>query len=436
MKLADLRAPTIAVALFAAFTLLYCWARPVYEFALTWWGIKPLQSPFLDTGAVIAAIECYRQGIDVYVTNPCDVFGRPHVYSPLWLAASVLPVTSAWTTPAGLALSVLFLFSLAAIPTPAEKRDQWLLVACVVSTMSVYAVERANNDLVIFLLVLAAGRLVACSRPRWRRCAYPLVILAALLKFYPIAGLFVSLHERRRIFLVVNGLALLTTFIFIVAAGPDLARVMAVIPTGSYYTDWFGARNLPLGIAALLSKPSSSSVINLLAPTLVLILGSRALWIATALARRAALRDALCELPETEKLLLIIGAALITGCFFAGHNIGYRGIFLILVLPGICAVGHKAGKDESGKLCSSTAKLIMFVMWSEALRHAIFAARPLDLPAWHLFEAAFWIARELVWWRIIAVLIGILFSFLRSHSFLWRVASDALTQDRTVKVPT
>jgi hypothetical protein len=61
-------------------------AYSLYFGALRLLGIDPFSFPFLDTHAVLAAAECARQGIQVYLSNPCDVLGRPHVYSPLWLA--------------------------------------------------------------------------------------------------------------------------------------------------------------------------------------------------------------------------------------------------------------------------------------------------------------------------------------------------------------
>jgi hypothetical protein len=29
----------------------------------------------------------YRRGLDIYITNPCNALGRPHVYSPLWVGS-------------------------------------------------------------------------------------------------------------------------------------------------------------------------------------------------------------------------------------------------------------------------------------------------------------------------------------------------------------
>jgi hypothetical protein len=432
MRRTNFRIPAVAVAVFALFTALYQWARPVYDIALNWYGIHPFEFPFLDLDAITAAVECLRQGFDVYAAHPCDVLGRPHVYSPLWLAASALPITRAWTTPVGLALDLVFLLSLAAIPMPAQRRNQWLMLAAVLSTMSVYAVERANNDVVIFLLILLAG--VALARPpagggatAWRRCAYPLILLAGMLKFYPIVGLIASFRERRPAFITVNVVLFFAALMFVVAERNELARVLAVTPIGPYYTDFFGAKNLPYGIAQLIYTPSWEPMIRFLPSVLLVVLCSHALWFATALARRSALQIALPGLEEREKMLLILGGAMLAGCFFAGQSIGYRGIFFILILPGLFALARRTQGDEASISCRAAVWLILFVMWSDALRHAIFAAQPLELPGWGIIATAFWLAREIIWWHIIAVLGGILLCFVLTSPVWCGVSSDETT---------
>ena len=50
---------------------------------------------------------------------------------------------------------------------------------------------------------------------------------------------------------------------------------------------------------------------------------------------------AVTRLPDPEKTFLLIGAALIIGCFFAGSSSGYRGIHLLFTLPGtLCHGSH------------------------------------------------------------------------------------------------
>jgi hypothetical protein len=196
---------------------------------------------------------------------------------------------------------------------------------------------------------------------------------------------------------------------------------------GHYYTDFFGAKNLPYGITELIYRPSWEPIIRFMPSVLMVVLCSRALWLTTALARRSALQIALLGLEEREKMLLILGAGMLVGCFFAGQSIGYRGIFFLLILPGLLALARRTQGDEASSLCRQTVWLILFVMWSDALRHTIFAAQPLELPGRDIIAASFWLAREIIWWRIIGVLGGILLCFVLTSPVWCGISSDQPT---------
>src|SRR5579871_5885841 len=74
------------LCLFAALAALWVFGfQPEYFGALRLLGIEPYRFPFLDIHGVLAAAECHWQGIDVYLSNPCDVENRIQTYSPLWL---------------------------------------------------------------------------------------------------------------------------------------------------------------------------------------------------------------------------------------------------------------------------------------------------------------------------------------------------------------
>jgi hypothetical protein len=334
--------------------------------------------------------------------------------------------------PIGLGLDLAFLVSLAAIPVPAQARDRRIMFAAVFSTMIVYAVERANNDLVVFLLVLLAG--LAFANPaigngswvrRW--WGYPLIAIAALLKFYPVSALIVSCRERRQAFVVINILVLSAICVFVAVAKDDLKHTAALIPFGSYYTDLFGAKNLPYGIVHLIYTPSGEFVVGFVPPFLLAILCVRALWLAIGLGRRPALHTAFLEMEERERVGLILGCAIIAACFFAGQSAGYRGVFFLLVLPGLFGLAQWAADDPAAGLFRQAPWLILFVMWSEALRHAIVAMGP----GWLIIDATFWIAKELVWWRIIAIFGGLLLYFVLSSPVWRRGAADrAATADQ------
>ena len=134
--------------------------------------------PFVDTRFVLAQLECWRRGIDVYSVNPCDPLGRLQDYSPLWLRLDFIPADPAWVMPFGLALDLMFLAALFALPLPRlDRAGRTVMSLAMVSTASIFAMERGNIDLLVFALCVVVGHLLSRSLPpglprmawSWRR---------------------------------------------------------------------------------------------------------------------------------------------------------------------------------------------------------------------------------------------------------------------------
>jgi hypothetical protein len=383
----------------------------LYFAILRGWGLDPFRFPFLDSHAVTSSLECARRGFDPYLHNPCDVLTRAFVYSPMILDAAFLPVTVAWTNALGLGLALLLILSLASLPAPRGAREWGVMALAALSTMTLYAVERGNIDILVFAVVTLAGHLLWRGRMA-RAGGYGLLLVGAALKYYPVVGLILALRESPRRFALAVAASLAILALFAVHYRHGLAEAMALVPYGSYYTDFFGAVNLPFGMARLLS-PIRTEIPGA-APVLTAFP-----WVVLALLLVSCLRQAIAfavavpmpsRNPEPAAIFLVLAAALIVGCFFAGQSIGYRGIFFLLALPGLLALGR--GRD--GQRFRATAVMILFLMWGEmfreALEHLTFAnaeaARALQTG-----RVAFWFVRELIWWRVIAALGGIVLSF-------------------------
>jgi hypothetical protein len=117
------------------------------------------------------------------------------------------------------------------------------------------------------------------------------------------------------------------------------------------------------------------------------------------------------RLPEATRLFLVVGLALLVGCFFAGQNVGYRGIFFLFVLPGLLTLGRE---PDQGQPFRVTAWLILFLMWGELFREALRHLAIGDPGAiWPNVEAVFWLIREAIWWWVIGGLAGLLLCFAR-----------------------
>jgi hypothetical protein len=169
-----------AMLVFFALSLLYLYGdRGVYFTLLEYWGVDPFRFPFLDMSGALAAWECARQGIDVIVSDPCDVLKRPYNYSPIWMSWSAVPFGVADTTAVGWICGLLFLLSLAILPPPRRGIELVLTILASLSASVVFAVERGNPAILLFMLALATA-LSAEGGLAIRLIGYALALLSTL----------------------------------------------------------------------------------------------------------------------------------------------------------------------------------------------------------------------------------------------------------------
>jgi hypothetical protein len=409
-------APALAaLCLFLVFTAIYAGGhQATYLALLRLYGIDPFRSPFLDISGVLAAWDCTRLGLDVVVHDSCDVLGRAFNNSPFWVAGAFIPLGRSATGILGWILGLCFILSLPLMPSARRPKELVLTVLATVSTMVVFAVERANPDLIVFMLALFGGFLALGALPA-RLLTYAFALFAALLKYYPLTLLILSLRERARIFIAVN-LAVFAAIVFFIAFYlADLVRGIPLIPSGLYFADRFAAKNLPFGLAGIAASPNSP-LFYVLVGGLYLGLLLAVLLICRRLLTGKALGLAFARLPKPESIFLTIGSALIVGCFFTGQSIGYRGIFLLFVLPGLLAMARDAADPVWRKLCARSAIVLVLVMWGEFFRTglaAVFYLFDNNTIATLLFivYGLLWFARELAWWWLVSVMTAILIEF-------------------------
>jgi hypothetical protein len=234
-----------ALAVFLFMSWLYVSGdNGLYETILNSYGIIPFRFPFVDTSGGLAAWECAWQGIDVIVSDPCDVLQRGYTYSPLWMSASGIPLGVGDTNIVGCILDLVFIMSLWLLPPPRRLPDLIITVAATLSTMVVFALERANPDILLFMLALAAGLLSEGWLPM-RLFGYCLGLTAALVKYYPVMILIVAFREQPLV-LGLAGLAVVSVLaFFFVEYHAEIARGMPNIPRGPIIQICFRLRICP-----------------------------------------------------------------------------------------------------------------------------------------------------------------------------------------------
>jgi hypothetical protein len=301
---------------------------------------------FMDSYAVLASSDAVRAGLDPWQPNPLDILQRPHSYSRWWFGLGPLGFTREDNFLVGGVWVLAFLAVTFTGLRPRTWRETWFAAAVILSPPVVLAVNRANNDLVIFVL-LAAGVGLARAASPGRLLWFGLsVVLATGLKFYPIIAAVALLAVRP------SRLGLATTAACLTAAGLTLAAGwtdfrQAVFPAPvQVYT--FGAPILfrDLGWTGWLPTVAGMGLVGLTA--------------AVCVRRGWSIR--LDEAGEDfrERLAFAAGAALLVGCFVAGISHAYRLVFGLLLLPLL----WRRAEQRSVRL---TGGLFLVVLWLDGL---------------------------------------------------------------------
>ncbi len=382
-------------------------AHDAYFAAFHELGVPAFRFPFLDTHAELAIIDCQRRGLDVYLSNPCDVLGRVHVYTPLWFRFAVLPIDTSWTPVLGFALALVFAASLLLLPPGRDGRAVGLICAATLSPAVGFALERGNADLLMFVFAALAAAL-ALRRLPTRLLAFPIVVLAAALKVYPATLLVLALRERPALCLATAALSVAALLGYAAIDAAGLREMLAVVPGGTPFLYSFGAHNILVGLGIEFGWPPAALLVVQAALLAAIVL--------FAVRRLAVLRPAVGTLTQVEATGLLIGAVLILGCFFMGQSGEYRAVHLLFVLPALTALAATPGPAR--RLATGAVWIILLQLWGDV------ASAPLNHLAGKVVTGGaasgtaggaallLWLVRELAWWWIIALLLALLLAML------------------------
>jgi len=388
-----------------------------YFHLLTLWGFEPFRYPFVDLDGSLAAWECSRKGIDVIISDPCDALARGYTYSPFWMTIDWIPLGRPDRVWVGLALGSAFLVSLSALPSALSRVEIGVRLLAVLSTMTAFAIERANPDLLIFLIVLGAISLLRKSHLA-RVFGYGLIFLAGAIKYYPFTLLALAARERigLGISIVIASLAALTGFYAIYIG--QIHEGLPNIAKGTPFGDMFGSTNLAAGSSLILQKFLAPSIGSPNAAVMIMVLtGVTIAWAMIRLNGASDIQAALGRIDAPRRLSLLAGSLLLTGCFFAGQNVSYRGIFLFFIIPGMSAL---AQDKDTGAIAPASRMAMIFLpllMWTEGIRLWIHtaiagASSPPNFNTVLVPDQAVdllpWFGREIGWWFLVGFLLTIL----------------------------
>ncbi len=310
-------------------------------------GIAGADTWFLDTYAILASSDAVQAGKDPSQPNPLDVYGRPHSYSSWWFVLGELGFTRSHNALFGGIVVSGFVLAALLYLRPRTRAEAWCGALAVLSPVVLLAFNRANNDLVVWA-VLVGGLLVLKETAPWRLALFAAsVTLATGLKFYPVlAGAALLVIPWR-----ISGWALVGTAVGsagVLASQWDwFRRAVIPVPEGVYL---FGAgvwwREWGLSGWAL---PACT----------FLLLATGAWW----LNRRGWCRDLADDAGATwERAGFAAGAALLVGCWLAGISFAYRWVFALLLLPWLWR-----GVQRGDRVARLGLALVIACCWLDSL---------------------------------------------------------------------
>lgn len=332
-------------------------------------GVPHMEPLFADLHAILSARECFAKGLDVFVTNPCDVMGRIHVYGSAWLTFSQIEFGAAPLWLFGVCVGLTFMGVAIYLIKPNSKFEFIVAALMLFSPAVTLGLERANNDLIIFLLVALSATLFNLHRQATTAIGFFAIYLATVLKMYPVILFFIPLivtaRPRKELATIALLLAAAVFIWFFTQLGElRLLRDIVPKPLDHYVT---GARAL----YTYLGRPFPSVLV-------LSELGFTAIFIASFVLAGIGLAHkiggGLTPTPNkkilTQKyLLFMFGFGILVFTYLLNSNYDYRWIFYIFLIPLLFEI--RTTNSFSQLRCSLVYVNLCcagVLMWTEALR--------------------------------------------------------------------
>jgi hypothetical protein len=329
-------------------------------------GVSHMKPLFADLHAVLSAIECHGRGLNVYVTNPCDVASRVHVYGSLWLELGALGLGAAHLFSKGFLVNIVFMAISVWLIKPSSRREFLVSALILLSPAVTLGVERANNDLIVFSLLAGAAVLFTKPQQTARVSGLIVIYLSALLKFYPsvlFAAAVIIAKRNKKNFLMTAAAASGLFIAWLATNYAELLFVKTIVPKP---LDFYAT-----GARALLAYVGRPYPWILTVPAIWLWIGFMVLitTVSIILAYRLKLSGTSHTKSTLNYVLFIFGLLVLFSTYAINSNYDYRWIFFIFTVPLLFEIKRTALNEKlPRRLVSSAFIFALITMWTEALR--------------------------------------------------------------------
>ena len=297
----------------------------------TWaiWKVPTWKLTFLDFRLIPGSADSFRHGFEPSIENPYDPTQRIFNYPAFWRLFFYTGITEADTVWISVTMIVLFFIGTFLFPEKLSIPGAIGMLFVLFSPASMLLYERGNVDLIIYFLCAMA--VFATSYSAY--AATTLIIIASIMKLFPILGLSILLKEPKKKFLWLSGVSVLILVIYMIATWSSVKASWNLTMRGdgiSYGTNVFVTRYATAIKLALTHwfTPHHSDLLLQFGPLVV------ALFLLFAVMILALINTDIPQfLAERNFAAFRMGAAIYVGTFLLGNNWDYRLAFLVLLVP-------------------------------------------------------------------------------------------------------
>jgi Glycosyltransferase family 87 len=287
------------------------------------------------------------------------VNGRPMNYPRPWLLLRWLGIGQSQTDVLAVIFIGVFFASFFLLMGRLTVGEGAVVALAICSPTVMFGIERANVDIVVFALVAAAVVVWRLGRRRGEVAGPLLVLLAAVLKLYPVVALPSYLVTRRRKAALIALVCIAAFVAYALVFRADIEAIARATPQGQYNS--YGARILPAAIYHRFVPQAwgAGSIVKQALAIVPLLIGAPIAWV---IGRRRLPRPDVGE-DDWPRLAFTMGSLLFLGTFAIGNNFDYRLVLLLLTLPQLFRWIGDPSHDPRGPLAAAATLSILLLLW-------------------------------------------------------------------------
>ena len=312
----------------------------------------PVMEPcFADLRTITGGAESKKLGFDPMVKNPGDPWNRVMNYPRIWQTLYFFGIDERDTVPMGILFIILFLCGVCLVLPNAPNLTIFAIILSLLSPSVLLGIERGNTDLLMLFLVALAVFLI--NKSKYSLSAF-IVLLAGLLKLFPIFAAFMFFKTNKKTFLQYSIIICTVFVLYLLITFSDLV----LISNGTLKMTSLSYGKDILWMKVAETSPNYSIFLKYFSYIVLVLCGIGGLFLIFG----KSIGEKLPEIKFEESISMDAfraGSAIYIGTFLLGANFIYRLMFLILLVPQLVIWL----KSFSGKMKNLSVLTLLSLFW-------------------------------------------------------------------------